>query len=170
MTAAPSRAFRRWCAGTILLVLSWSLPGSVYATVSPMEIVKYQLRKPNFVIMVESAESMQGIPGENAARYNEVGADCENGDRFCRLYGQPGRCEVSGMGNHGYVFDYVPSTATASGTQSQVVISSTMTVTYTGTVTYTANTTAVATSTSSAASASGCEGFLPHQRCCPRLG
>ena len=64
MTAGPSRAFRRWCAAAILLVVSWSLPGSVYAKVSPMEIVKYQLRKPNFLVVVESAESMQGIPGE----------------------------------------------------------------------------------------------------------
>ena len=101
MISGPSRAFRRWCAATMLLVVSWSLPGSAYAKVSPMEIVKYQLRKPNFLIVVESAESMQGIPGENATRFNEVGADCEKGDRFCRLYGQAGRCEFSGMGAQG---------------------------------------------------------------------
>jgi hypothetical protein len=80
--------------------------------------VKYQLRKPNFLIVVESAESMQGIPGENPARYNEVGADCQDGDRFCRLNSQAGRCEFSGMGKNGYVFDLVPlGSATVTATQ-----------------------------------------------------
>ena len=115
----------------MLLVVSWSLPGSAYATVSPMEIVKYQLRKPNFLIVVESAESMQGIPGENATRFNEVGADCEKGDRFCRLYGQAGRCEFSGMGAQGYQFDYV-SGGSGGGT-SQISGTATMTVTQSGT-------------------------------------
>ncbi len=154
MTSGSSRAFRRWCAATIVLVLSWSLPGSGHARVSPMEIVKYQLRKPNFLIVVESAESMQGIPGENPARFNEVGADCQNGDRSCRLYGQAGRCEFSGMGAQGYQFDYVSNgTATRTETQSQTLVTSTVTVTQTATGTLTANTSAVITSTSSGASA-----------------
>ncbi len=149
MTYGSSRAFRRWCAATTLLVVSWSLPGSVYARVSPMEIVKQQLRRPNFLIMVESPESMQGIPGENPTRYNEVGADCQNGDRYCRLYGQPNRCEFSGMGGQGYKFDYVSvGTALQTQTQSETVITSTITRTQTGTGTLTDRLTLVVTSTS----------------------
>jgi hypothetical protein len=99
--------------------------------VSPIEAVKYQFRKPNFLILVESAASMQGIPGENPARFNEVGADCQNGDRFCRLTGQAGRCEFSGMGQYGYVFDYVPAgTNSALGTRTS---GGTMTVSQTAT-------------------------------------
>ena len=134
MTQSPSRAFRRWCAASIVLVASWSLPGSVYARVSPMEAVKYQMRKPNFLIVVESGASMQGLPGENSARFNEVGADCQDGDRFCRLNGQTGRCEFSGMGGYGYRFDYVPAgTNTASGTRTSTGGSMTVTQSATGT-------------------------------------
>ena len=151
MRPNSSRAFRRWCAASILLVGSWSLPGQVYARVSPMEIVKYQLRKPNFLIVVESAASMQGIPGENPARFNEIGADCENGDRFCRLDRQPGRCEFSGMGQYGFVFDSVPAgTDTAAGTQT--ASGGTMTVTRSQTGIDVVTPTVPLTSTSSSSS------------------
>jgi hypothetical protein len=93
-----------------------------------MEIVKYQLRKPNFLIVVESAASMQGIPGENPARFNEVGADCQQGDRFCRLDRQAGRCEFSGMGQYGFVFDHVPA-GTDTVSRTQTASGGTMTVT-----------------------------------------
>jgi hypothetical protein len=71
------------------------------AALSPLEVVKLQLKKPNIVFVLESSQSMQGMSGENDSRFNEVGADCESGDRFCRLVGQTGRCDVTGMGLHG---------------------------------------------------------------------
>ena len=124
-----------------------------------MEIVKEQLRKPNFLIMVESPASMQGLPGENPARYNEVGADCQNGDRYCRLYGQPNRCEFSGMGGQGYKFDFVSAgTALQTQTQSETLVTSTTTLTRTGTGTLTDRLTVVVTSTSSTPAAATISG------------
>jgi hypothetical protein len=147
MNRHPSRAFRRWCAGLILMVFTWSLPGSVEARPNPIDLVKFQMKKPNFVIMVESAESMQATPGENPARYNEVGADCEKGDRFCRLYAQTGRCEFSAVGKQGYVFDEVP-VYTGTSTSTNTRTGGTKVITQTDTGSLTKFTTAVLTSTS----------------------
>jgi len=87
----------------------------------------------DFLIMVESPESMQGLPGENPARYNEVGAGLpKTATAMPPVRRAPTACEFSGMGGQGYKFDTVSvGTASQTQTQSQTVVTSTMTVTQT---------------------------------------
>ena len=103
MTSSPSPAFPRLRLVVVglALVLVAPLSQTGYAALSPLEVVKLQLKRPNFIFVIESAQSMQGLPGESDSRFNEVGADCEDGDRFCRLVGQAGRCDITGMGANG---------------------------------------------------------------------
>ena len=97
-----------------LLVATWAVPGSVRADAYALQEVKniIDTLKPNVLIVLDTAESMQGLPGENPSRYNAVGADCEDGSRYCRLVNQDGRWAFSGMGSTGMYFGGVPSSCT----------------------------------------------------------
>jgi hypothetical protein len=114
MRSAPSAAFRRLCLSLALLAVTWSSPSIVHADAYPLQVVKTiaDTLKPNVLIVLETAESMQDLPGENAASYNEVGADCEDGSRSCRLVGQTGRWDFSGMGANGMYFGTAPPSCT----------------------------------------------------------
>ena len=139
MKSAPSAAFRHLCLALALLATTWAFPGSVRADAYALQTVKTiaDKLKPNVLIVLETAESMQGLPGENAARYNEVGADCEDGSRFCRLVGQDGRWNFSGMGKNGMYFGVAPSTCSKTETYTDVGNTSTTTSGTTWTVTQT---------------------------------
>ncbi|MBN2573754.1 MAG: hypothetical protein JXP73_04250 [Deltaproteobacteria bacterium] len=118
MKSAPSDAFRRLCLAMALLATTWALPSPVQADAYGLQTVKNiaDVLKPNVLVVLETAESMQGLPGENAARYNEVGADCEDGNRNCRLANQVGRWGFSGMGSQGIKFGDPNASCTATVT------------------------------------------------------
>jgi hypothetical protein len=139
MKSAPSDAFRRLCLAMALLATTWAIPRPAQGDAYPLETVKNTVDalKPNVLVLLETAESMQGLAGENAARYNEVGADCEDGNRSCRLVNQSGRWSFSGMGSEGIKFGDPNSSCTATVTD---------TVTRTDTETLTDTATATATS------------------------
>ena len=61
-----------------LLATTWARPQTAEADAYPLHTVKSlaDTLKPNVLVVLETAQSMQDLPGENAARYNEVGADC----------------------------------------------------------------------------------------------
>jgi hypothetical protein len=154
--SAPSAAFRHLCLAMALLTATSVLPGSsARADSYPLQTVKkvVDTLKPNVLIVLETAESMQGLPGENQARYDEVGADCEDGNRFCRLVGQNGRWDFSGMGKHGMYFGDAPSSCTDTQTYTDMGTTETGTtcVTSTNTVTDTVvNTSGLGTATNTA--------------------
>lgn len=118
MKSAPSDAFRRLCLAMALLATTWAVPRRASADAYALQNVKniVDVLKPNVLILLETAESMQGLAGENAARYNEVGADCEDGNRSCRLAGQTGRWGFTGMGSQGIKFGDPGSSCTATVT------------------------------------------------------
>jgi hypothetical protein len=121
--------------------------------VYPLQVVKniIDARKPNVLVVLETAESMQGLPGENIARYNQVGADCEEGNRSCRLVGQNGRWNFSGMGSQGMYFGTPPASCVGTVTDTNTIqqtATQTQTVTSTATgtgATYTVNGTVTST-------------------------
>ena len=134
MRSAPSTAFRRLCLALALLATTWALPTSSHADAYVLQEMKNitDTLKPNVLVILETAESLQGLPAENAARYNDVGADCEDGNRYCRLVGQNGRWDFTGMGSKGIYF----GDPTASCTET-VTNTSTDTLTVTLTNSYT---------------------------------
>src|ERR1017187_3315363 len=146
MQNQTSPAFRRLCLALALLATTWTFPTKARADAYALQKVKAvaDTLKPNVLVVLETAESLQGLPGENAARYNEVGADCEEGSRSCRLVGQIGRWEWSGMGSKGISF----GDPNASCTQT---VSNTVSSTVTETVTNTSTNTSIHTDTNSSA-------------------
>jgi len=153
MKAAPSLPFRRLCLGLALLATTWTLPNPVRADAYVLQTVKgiVDQLKPNVLIVLETAESMQGLPGENRAAFNDVGADCEDGNRHCRLVGQSGRWNFSGMGKNGVFFGSVPASCTSTSTYTYAVPTTTSTSSISSTTTQTTiTTTATASGTQSA--------------------
>ena len=120
MQNQTSPAFRRLCLALALLATTWTFPNTARADAYALQQVKAvaDTLKPNVLVVLETAESLQGLPGENAARYNEVGADCEEGSRYCRLVGQQGRWDFSGMGQNGMYFGNPPGSCTYVSTDS----------------------------------------------------
>jgi hypothetical protein len=151
MRSAPSAAFRRLCLGLALLVVSWVQPRRAEADAYPLQTVKtiVDTLKPNVLVVLETAEAMQGLPGENQARYNDVGVDCEEGNRQCRLTGQSGRWAYSGMGKNGMYFGNAPASCTSSSTYTYTS-SRTESSTRTTTASATATTTVSGTDSGSA--------------------
>ena len=144
MSSRPSTGFRHLCLALALLATTWAMPSSARADAYALQIEKTiaDTLKPNVLVVLETAQSLQGLPGENQAEYNEVGSDCEQGNRSCRLVGQIGRWEWSGMGGQGISFGTPNASCTA-----------TVTVTNTNTsiLTVTNSNTATDTQTSSSA-------------------
>lgn len=146
MKSRPSSGFRHLCLALALMAMTWALPGApARADFYPLQTGKAitDLLKPNVLVVLETAQSLQDLPGENAARYDEVGADCEEGSRFCRLVGQVGRWSWSGMGSKGMYFGDPNASCT-----------STVTITNTNTNTTTVTNSATATDTQTATNGS----------------
>jgi hypothetical protein len=156
MKPAPSDAFRRLCLALALLATTWALPSPAHADAYGLQTVQKVVDKlkPNVLVVLETAESMQDLPGENAARYNEVGADCQEGNRSCRLNNQTGRWVFSGMGGEGVKFGDPNANCTATVTNTAtntddvtVTDSSTSTTTNTDTSSHTDTNTTTETNT-----------------------
>ena len=138
MRSTSSAVFRRQCLALALLAATWALPSTSRADAYGLQSVKSvaDTLKPNVLVVLETAESMQDLPGENAARYNEVGSDCEEGNRSCRLVGQKDRWNFSGMGQVGINFGAPPASCTSTYTAPSII-----TQTYDTTATYIATAT-----------------------------
>lgn len=135
-----------------LLAMTWAHPRSANADAYALQVEKTitDTLKPNVLVVLETAQSLQDLPGENAARYNEVGADCEEGSRQCRLVGQTGRWEWSGMGSKGISFGDPNASCTATVTNTitnTITVTSNPTSTRTTTATSSANVTGTLTNT-----------------------
>ena len=138
-----------------LLAATWAVPRNARADAYALQEVKniVDALKPNVLIVLDSAASMQGLPGENPSRYNEVGADCEEGSRYCRLVNQDGRYAFSGMGANGMYFGGVPPSCTH--TQTDTSVGNSSTVTYGSTATFTQTTVAFTASGSGTQTGTG---------------
>jgi hypothetical protein len=145
------------CLALALLAMDWTLPREARADAYALHTVNTvaDTLKPNVLVVLETAESMQGLPGENAARYNEVGADCEDGSRQCRLVGQVGRWSFSGMGQNGMYFGNAPASCTKTQTYTYPSTITTSTTSTTSTTTQTTVTTTMTSSGTQSGTATG---------------
>jgi hypothetical protein len=156
MKTAPSATFRHLCLALALVAVTWAFPASVNGDFYPLQTVQSitDTLKPNVLVLLETAESMQGIPGESPARYNSIGADCEDGSRYCRLVNQDGRYPFSGMGQNGIYFGGTPPSCTHTETKTDTAASNSTTSTASCTA-LTTTTTAVNVNGSGTATGAG---------------
>jgi hypothetical protein len=75
--------------------------GHAWARVSPLTSIEHQIQKPNFLVLLDTSQSMFQVPGGEDEDFTEAGIDCDEGDDYCRVVGTKGRCFFTSSGKHG---------------------------------------------------------------------
>jgi hypothetical protein len=107
-------ALPRWLRVLVPLCVGL-LPGLSMARVDPLYLITRQIQKPNVLIILDTSSSMGHVPGQEDVEWAEAGPDCDNGDRYCRMIGTPGRCfyTAGGRMGAGVTEDTLPCTTDA---------------------------------------------------------
>jgi hypothetical protein len=84
-----------------LVVLTAGPSENAWGRVNPLTSIEHQIQKPNFLLMLDTSQSMFEVPGGDDQDFYEAGIDCDNGDSYCRTVGTKGRCFFTSSGKNG---------------------------------------------------------------------
>jgi hypothetical protein len=76
-------------------LLSSVAPLPALARVEPLTRITRQIHKPNMLILLDTSGSLTGVPGGSFDTTDEVGVDCDDGDK-CRGGVSIGTCDANG--------------------------------------------------------------------------
>src|SRR3954464_4124696 len=76
-------------------LLSSVSPLPAQARVEPLTRITRQIHKPNMLILLDTSGSLTGVPGGRCEYTDEVGGDCDDGDK-CRGGTSVGTCDSNG--------------------------------------------------------------------------